>query len=287
MFGSKRQGPVVIVVGSGKTGRRVDALLRARGFATRPVSRSTIPSFDWTRTDTWDEALSGASAAYITFQPDLAAPGASEAIAEFVGRARENGVKRLVLLSGRGEEGAKRAEDVLRRSGLSWTIVRASWFSQNFSENFFVESLRAGELALPAGSVAEPFVDADDIAEVVVAALTDKRHANRLYEVTGPEAITFEQAVAVIARETGRPLRFVPIEPEAFAGALREVQTPPEMISLLMELFTVVLDGRNSRVANGVQQALGRSPRSFQHYARAAAATGVWSERGRTSSSAG
>ena len=266
--------PILIVGGAGKTGARVNALLRASGVPTRPVSRSTPVPFDWTRPETWPAALAGVSMAYVTYQPDLSVEGASGAIAEVGRLARANGLERVVLLSGRGEPGAQRAEAALQQSGVPWTIVRASWFDQNFSEGYLLDGVLAGEIALPAGAVPEPFVDADDIAEVAVAALTDRRHAGKVYEVTGPRALTFAQAVAEIAA-AGRPVRYRQIGSEEFVGGMRP-HVPEEYIALLLELFSVVLDGRNSDVAHGVEQALGRPARDFADYARRTAATGVW-----------
>ena len=267
--------PILIIGGAGKTGARVNALLRASGVPTRPVSRSTSAPFDWTLPETWPAALAGASMAYVTYQPDLAVEGASDAIAEVSRLARENGLERVVLLSGRGEPGALRAEAALQQSGVPWTIVRASWFDQNFSEGYLLDGVLAGEIALPAGAVPEPFIDADDIAEVVAAALTDRRHAGKLYEVTGPRALTFAQAVAEISGAVGRPVRYRQIGSEEFADGMRP-HVPEEYIALLLELFTVVLDGRNSDVAHGVEQALGRPARDFADYIRRTAATGVW-----------
>ncbi|MFC4350111.1 NAD(P)H-binding protein [Fodinicurvata halophila] len=271
------KSPIVIVGGHGKTGRRVDALLKETGFATRPVSRSTHPSFDWNRPEGWASAMEGASAAYVTFQPDLAVPGAAEAIAELGRLAQAQGLERIVLLSGRGEPGAARAEEALKTCGLDWTIVRASWFNQNFSESFLSDSIVAGEVALPAGEVREPFVDADDIAEVAVAALASEGHANRLYEVTGPRALTFAEAVEEISRELGRSIRYTQLSPEAFRTGLEDMAVPEEMIALLEQLFTETLDGRNSAVTGGVQEALGRPPRDFSDYVGKAAASGAWS----------
>ncbi|WP_213289961.1 NmrA family NAD(P)-binding protein [Bradyrhizobium sp. sGM-13] len=267
--------PILIVGGAGKTGARVDALLKARGIPTRPVSRSTPVPFDWTRPETWPAAFAGVSMAYVTYQPDLAVEGAADAIAEVGRLARENGLERVVLLSGRGEPGAQRAEAALQQSGVPWTIVRASWFDQNFSEGHLLEGVLAGEIALPAGPVPEPFVDADDIAEVAVAALTDRRHVGKAYEVTGPRALTFAQAVAEIAGAAGRPVRYRQIAAEDFAAGMRP-HMPEDVIELMLELFTVVLDGRNSAVAHGVEQALGRPARDFSEYTRRTAATGVW-----------
>ncbi|MCA8001924.1 Rossmann-fold NAD(P)-binding domain-containing protein [Burkholderia metallica] len=271
--------PILIVGGSGKTGARVDARLRARGIATRPVSRTSAIRFDWTAPATWPAALEGVSAAYVTYQPDLAVEGAVEAIAAFARLARENGVERVVLLSGRGEPGAQAAEAALQASGLGWGVVRASWFNQNFSEGFLLDSVLAGEVALPAGAVREPFVDADDIADVAVAALTDERFANRVIEVTGPRALTFAEAVGEIARAAGRPIAYREIPPDAFVAGLREVGVPEPVVALLDDLFGVVLDGRNSAVTHGIEETLGRPARDFADYAREVAATGVWRAR--------
>jgi uncharacterized protein YbjT (DUF2867 family) len=268
--------PILIVGGTGKTGGRVNTLLKTWGIATRAVSRSTTLSFDWTRPEGWAAALDGVSQAYVTYQPDLAVDGASEAIAELARIARQQGLERVVLLSGRGEPGAQRAEAALQASGVPWTIVRASWFNQNFSEGYLLDSVLAGEIALPAGAVAEPFIDADDIADVVVAALMDERHANRLYEVTGPRSISFAEAVNEIAAGLGRHLRYTRITPEDFVVTMR-AYAPEDIVLLLNELFTVVLDGRNTQVMHGVEEALGRPARDFAAYVRKTVAAGTWS----------
>jgi uncharacterized protein YbjT (DUF2867 family) len=270
------KNPVLIIGGAGKTGGRVNARLKALGMTTRPVSRSALIAFDWNRPETWSAALDGVSKAYVTYQPDLSVEGACEAIAELARLARQKSLEQLVLLSGRGEPGAQRAEAALQDSGVPWTIVRASWFNQNFSEGYLADGVLAGEIALPAGAVPEPFVDADDIADVVTAALTDPRHASKVYEVTGPRALTFAEAVAEISKAVGRPVRYTQISSQDFAVGMRQAGVPEEVIALLGELFTVVLDGRNSRVAHGVEEALGRPPRDFSDYARAAAASGAW-----------
>jgi len=273
---TQQERPILIIGGAGKTGARVNKLLNQRGIATRAVSRSTTPSFDWTRPETWSAALDGVSRAYVTYHPDLSMPEAASQIAELSRLARDHGLDRLVLLSGRGEPGAQRAEAALQASGVPWTCVRASWFNQNFSEGYLLDGVLAGEIALPAGAVPEPFIDADDIADVVVAALTDERHANRLYEVTGPRAITFAQAIGEIATAAHRPIRYEQISPDDFVISMR-AYAPEEIVTLLHELFTVVLDGRNTPLAHGVQEALGRPPRDFADYARRTAAAGTWS----------
>jgi len=204
-------------------------------------------------------------------------PGAVETVRSFAEQAVESGARRLVLLSGRGEEEAQHAEQAVQDSGADWTILRASWFAQNFSEGFLCDAVLGGEVALPAGDVAEPFIDADDIADAAVAALTEDGHSRQLYELTGPRMLTFAEAVAEISKASGRTLRYEQIEPQQFASLLEGNGVPADVVALVTYLFTTVLDGRNAQLTDGVQRALGREPRDFADYARAAAATGVWS----------
>jgi len=269
--------PILVIGKNGKTGSRVNERLQALGYATRPVSRSTTPSFDWEKPKTWRSAIEGTAAAYVTYQPDLAVPNAEPAIREFVRIAAEVGLKHIVLLSGRGEEGAQRAEEILRSSGISWNIVRASWFFQNFSESFMLEGILAGKLVLPAGNIAEPFVDADDIADVAVASLTEPGERNILFEVTGPRALTFDQCIREISEALGRPVKFTSIPVDAYISDLREQGVAEDMQWLLHELFTVVFDGRNSNVMSGVEEALGRPATDFKTYVQKTAGSGVWS----------
>jgi uncharacterized protein YbjT (DUF2867 family) len=268
---------ILIIGGTGKTGRRVAEKLAARGVATRVASRSGQTRFDWNDQATWSPALDGAAAAYVTYSPDLAVPEAPPHIEAFTALAAERGTRRLVLLSGRGEEEAQRCERIVLDTNPAWTVVRASWFNQNFSEGFFVDPLRGGVLALPAGAVGEPFVDTQDIAEVAVAALTETGHEGQIYEVTGPRLVTFAEAVDEIARATGRELRYEQIPVDDYVRGMLEHGVPEQVVSLTRYLFETVLDGRNASTTDGVQRALGRAPRDFGDYARETAATGVWS----------
>jgi uncharacterized protein YbjT (DUF2867 family) len=266
----------LVLGGTGKTGRRVVERLSARGLPVRLGSRSGTPPFDWTAPDTWPAAVQGVEAIYVSYFPDFTAPGAIDAIRAFTAVAVSSGVSRLVLLSGRGAPEAERCEELVMASGAASTVVRASWFSQNFSESFFLEPVLSGEVALPVGDVGEPFVDADDIADVAVAALTEDGHAGQIYEVTGPRLWTFAGAVAEIARATGRDIRYVQVPIEAYVAALEQAQLPPEMVTIIRTLFTEELDGRNESVTDGITRALGRPPRDFADYVRQTAATGVW-----------
>ena len=270
------QQPILVLGATGKTGRRIVDRLSAKAHAVPKGSRQADPAFDWDNPRTWSAALRDVEAVYISFYPDLATPGAPAAIQEFTSRAAQAGVKRLVLLSGRGEEEAQRCENIVRECGVPFTLIRASWFSQNFSESFLLDAVRSGTVALPVQQVGEPFVDADDIADVAVAALTEDGHEGQLYEVTGSRLLTFTEAVGAIAEAANRPVQFVKITPEQYEQGLAHAGLPKEFASLVMYLFTTVLDGSNAHLSNGVQQALGRAPRDFAAYARETAATGIW-----------
>lgn len=268
--------PTLILGGTGKTGRRLAERLTARGLPVRIGSRSEQPAFDWNDRATWPAAIEGAGAIYISYYPDIAIPGAADTVGALIDLAVKSDVRRLVLLSGRGEHEAQVAEQALISSGADWTILRCGWFNQNFSEGFMADLVHAGEFALPAGQVGEPFVDADDIADVAAAAFTDDRHIGQLYELTGPRLLSFADAVAEISAATGRQIAFTHISHDDFAHSLAEQQTPEDIAWLVGYLFKEVLDGRNEWVADGVQKALGRPARDFRDYARGTAASGAW-----------
>ncbi|MEM7262741.1 MAG: NmrA family transcriptional regulator [Planctomycetota bacterium] len=273
--------PTLVTAATGKSGRRVADRLEALGRSVRRASRSSAIPFDWDDRSTWGAALDGVGAAYVVYTPDLAVPAAPEAITAFTELARSKGVSRGVLLSGRGEEEAQRCEGIVQRSGMEWTIVRASWFAQNFDEGAFFPLVLSGEVALPAGEVLEPFIDVEDIADVVVAALTEDRHVGEVYEVTGPELLTFADAIREVAEATGRDLRYQAIPGDVFKDGLAQAGLPSDQIELLDYLFTTVLDGRNAHVTEGVQRALDRPARSFRDYAGRVAATGAWAPAAR------
>ena len=270
------QEVTLVLGGTGKIGHRVAERLSDRGICTRAAARTADPAFDWNDRRGWSAVLDGVAVVFISYAPDLAIPGATDTVRAFVEQAVGQGVKRLVLLSGRGEDEARRCERIVQSAGVDWTVVRASWFNQNFSEGAFLDMIRNGNVALPAGTVAEPFVDADDIADVAVAALAEDGHHGKVYEITGPRCLTFAEAVEAIATAEGREIQYVRIPGEAFRAGVAESGAPDDVAWLLDYLFSTVLDGRNAQTGDGVQRALGREPKDFSEYARQSAASGVW-----------
>lgn len=267
----------LIIGGTGKTGRRIVDRLQKLGHHVRIGSRSAQPAFDWHDPENWAEALEGMEKVYITYQPDLAVPGAKEAIAELCKQAKKAGVKQVVLLSGKGEREAELCEAIVINSGIDYTIVRASWFNQNFSENFLLEPILEGVVALPQANVKIPFVDANDIADVVVEAFMNDKHNGKIYELTGDQLLTFKEAIDTIAEATGRSITFVPVSMETYVNAMRALQLPEDFIWLIEYLFTVVLGNpENSIVTSDIQKVLGKAPIRFQDFAKEVAESGAW-----------
>lgn len=272
-----KQSKILILGGKGKTGSRVVERLRNLGYSNIHIgSRSEIPAFDWENQDTWLEVIKDVDTVYITFQPDLAIPTALDTIKRFTNIANENGVKKMILLSGRGEKEAQQCEQVVMKIAQKWTIVRASWFNQNFSESIFLEPILAGNIALPRAEALEPFTDADDIADVVVQAIVDEKHNGQIYELTGPRLMTLPQAIAEISNACGRNIHFQSLSLEENVQLLRSYQLPEDYIWLVNYLFTEVLDGRNATVSSDIERVLGRKATDFSEYAKVSAASGVW-----------
>ncbi len=268
---------VLVLGGKGKTGRKVADRLTKLDQIVRIGSRSESPSFDWQDPLTWPAALKGMDKLYITFQPDLAVPGALEAIEELTKEAKKSGINKLVLLSGKGEREAELCEQVVIHSGIDFTIVRASWFNQNFSESFFLDPILEGHVALPQAQAKVPYVDTGDIADVAVAALLNDEHDGQIYQLTGPRLLTFEDVIKEISIATARHISFTSISLNAYTKMLEDFGVPADYIWLINYLFTEVLgEEQNSFVTNDIEKILGRKPKDFSAYVQEAAATGVW-----------
>lgn len=267
--------PILVIGSTGKTGARVAAQLEAMNLPVRHGTRRADIPFDWEDDSTWAPVLEGVSKAYVTYFPDLAFPGAVEKVAAFCAVAKSTGLDHIVLLSGRGEHHARLGEEAVRASGLDFTLVRSAWFAQNFSEGYLREPILEGLLPMPGGRVEEPIIDIDDIADVVVAALTEEGHRGKLYEVTGPRLLSFADMAAILSDASGFPVQHVPISFEAFHANIAAAGD-----TFVADVFTAIaretLDGRNAQVCDGVERALGRKPRDFANYAAKAAASGAW-----------
>lgn len=267
---------ILVLGSSGKTGKRVASRLQNLQIPVRLGSRKAQPPFNWDNPEHWSEVLSGIESVYITFQPDLAVPQAFEKIKLFTEIARANKIKKLVLLSGRGEKEAQACEQIIIQSGMDWTILRASWFMQNFSEHFLLDSVLNNEVVLPQVKSLEPFVDADDIADVAVSALISHHHSQKIYELTGPELLSFKTATSQIADALHRNINYTEVSINEYESMLRTYEVPEDFIQLVIYLFTEVLDGRNQSLSNDIEKVLGRKPTSFKEYIQKTLKTNVW-----------
>ena len=271
------QSNILVIGGTGKTGRQVVERLKQQNQQVRIGSRSNNPAFDWNDPATWPEALAGIDQVYVVYYPDLAVPGAYEAISGLTDAMTVAGVKKVVLLSGKGEKEAERCETVVANSGLDYTLVRASWFNQNFSESFFLDPILAGHVALPMPEAKIPFVDTGDIADVVVEALLDDVHNGKTYEITGPRKLSFQEAVHEIAQASGRTIHYQTVSLEAYDAMLQSAGLPPDYLWLINYLFREVIGNpENHTISHDVEKVLGRKATDFSAYVQKTARTGVW-----------
>lgn len=271
---------ILVIGGNGKTGRRVAANLTELGHNVRVVGRKTTPAFNWENPATYEAALEGMDRAYVVYYPDLAVPGSRDAITELTEKALKVGLEKMVLLSGKGETEAEACEEIVANSGLNYTLVRASWFNQNFSEGAFLEFVLNGAVALPVPDAEIPFVDVNDIADVAAKVLMYDTYNGQTITVTGPQMHTFKEVVGIMADEIGHPIQYIPISIEAFKAGMRQSGLPESYIWLFGYLFEEVLGNPdNQSISHDVQTVLGRPAIDFRTYAKGAAASGIWNPK--------
>lgn len=268
---------ILVIGGTGKTGSRVVDGLTALGHNVRIGGRNATPSFDWDNPETYAQALKGMDKAYIVYYPDLAVPGAKKAIKTLTEAALKEGLDKVVLLSGKGETEAEACEQIVANSGLNYTLVRASWFNQNFSEGAFLDFILAGHVALPMPDAEIPFVDANDIADVVTKALVDDSYNGETLTVTGPRKMTFKEVVEAMAKGIGKEIQYQPITIEEFKTGMKEAGLPDSYVWLFGYLFKEVLGNPdNQAVSQDVERVLGRKATDFTEFVEKTATTGIW-----------
>ena len=268
---------ILVTGATGKTGSRVLSRLKTARYDARPGSRRAELPFDWDESGTWASALRGIHAVYVNYHPDFAFPGAIENLTHFTHVAASSGVERLVMLTGRGEHHAQLAEQVIASSRLDHTIIRSAWFAQNFSEGSLRDPVMDGVLPMPGDDLQEPIVDIDDLADVIVAALTGTGHSGETYECTGPRLLGFEEVADILSGAMGRRVDYLPISFEDFHAEL-EATSGVLFADIVTSIARETFDGRNARLGDGVMRAIGRPPRDFTEFAQAAAWAGKWAE---------
>ncbi|MGE8552636.1 MAG: NAD(P)H-binding protein [Chryseobacterium jejuense] len=262
---------ILVIGGGGKNGRRVVNKLKNLGlqvlFTTRIKEdvKEGVVFFDWNDPSTYHPVLQDVEKVYIV-HPDTSMPGAYEQIEELVNNMVKQSVSKAVLLSGRGQESVEKCEEILKDSSLEWVIIRSAWFSQNFNEGHFLQGIKTGEVVFLSGAVTEPFVDLDDLSDVVVETILHKIHNGKVYEVTGEELLTFKDAVEMIGQYLGYPVKYILLNKDEYLDMLKQAGLPDDMAKHFVWTFSEILDGRNQNIGDGIHKVLGRKPKTFSEF---------------------
>jgi uncharacterized protein YbjT (DUF2867 family) len=226
---------------------------------------------DLSRPETFAAALAGVDAAFVLSPLDPALPAWEAAFARAAGAA---GVKKLVKLSARGADPRAKtavarwhgeAEEEVRRVGVPFTCLRPSGFFQNLLLS--ADSVRRGTLAAPMAAARAALIDARDVAAVAAAALAPDAFAGRALELTGPRALAYSELAAILSRALGRPVSYSPVDPDAARRGLLAAGMPAWRTDALLELAESFRAGGGEKTTDGVAEALGRPPLSFERFA--------------------
>jgi len=274
-----RPREVLVLGGTGKTGRRVVNRLAEQGVRVRAASRNPAESvaginpfhFDWDDASTHGPALAGVDAVYL-IPPAMVVDHVAQVTA-FIAAAQEAGSPRIVMLTARGVNTddaipMRQEELVLETSGLRWSVVRPTWFNQNFSEGFLEPAVFGnGVISVPAGDGGVPFIDADDIADVATALLLDPSLDGQAYDISGPETMSWAAAIAMLGEALDRDLTYVDADPVQWEQSMVGQGVPAAYAGLLGGLFSVIRNGYDAHRSDGVEKLLGHEPTSFRAWA--------------------
>lgn len=267
----------VLVLGAGgTTGRRlVDQLNHQRLVTVRTAGRrdGLDVRFDWDDPGTWDAAVAGAQAVYVV--PPALRTDPSDQVSSFLDLAGRSGTTRAVLVSSLGvtfpgepaDSGRRRTERAVRESGLRWTIARPSGFMQNLSEGFLAGGVAQGTILSATANGRVPLVDAGDIAGVAAVALTTDTLQGRVAALTGPAALSFEEATAIISRRAGRPVAHRSIGGPALSDLLVGFGLPADYVEMLVRDQLAIAEGHAASVSADVPGILGRAATGFEDFA--------------------
>lgn len=272
---------VLVTGAAGTTGSRVVAEMRCRGVAYRSATRRPRSSdqvrFDWDDSSTFADALRGVHAVYLVGPIEVVDP--SHQVEAFLDEATAAQVQRVVTLSSSAVEAGAPGPGVVHRMIASampeWTVLRPSWFMQNFfGDHPLAHAVRHGEIVTATGDAKVAFIDAGDIAAVAATVLTDHAPHNTDYVLTGPEALSYAQAADIISRAVGHMVRHRSVDPDTLVALFTSAGLSADYATLLASLDAVIAAGAENRVTESVQRITGRRPRSLAEVVRAEGRSG-------------
>lgn len=269
---------ILVTTPNGKVGSALAAQLLERGEAVRlgahtpakaqaDFAQAQVVHFDFGDPASVRAALAGVAALY------LAAPATTdpEQVNRVVDLAVEAGVRRIVRLSAAGvehsETGLRQIERHIEGSGVEWTMLRPSWFFQNYSTANAAAIRERGAIFEAAGDGKTAFVDTRDIAAVAVRALTESGHHGQGYTITGGRAYDRSEVASAIGAAAGRPVRYVALTDAAFRDSVAPLGWPPEYVELMSGLYAAVRAGHTAATTDVVQRVTGQAPISLEQFA--------------------
>ena len=280
---------VLVTGATGNVGREVVRELRARGALVRVGGRGAARkaldgdasvehvAFDFHDPSTFAPAADGCSAVFLIRPPAIA--DVRSTLNAFVDAARARGVEHVVFLSVAGAGKNKLVPHHAVEAHLAarvdgWTVLRPGFFAQNLGDAYRRDIVEDGRLYVPAGRGRVAFIDTRDIAQVAALALCDPaRHTGKAYTLTGPEAVTFDDAAAILSRALGRSIRYAPASVAGYALHLRRRGLPAGQIAVQTILHVGLRFGQAEAVDPTLAALLGRPGGTLAEYVRDHAAT--------------
>jgi uncharacterized protein YbjT (DUF2867 family) len=255
-------------------GVRVRALVRNPDKAANlPQENIELVAGDLDEPASLDRALSGVDRAFFVAAVDQRYAGWFR---NFLAAARRSGSPHIVRFSAMGAVADSPSElmrqhgetdQALADSGLPYTILQPNAFYQNLF--WSAKSIKdQGDFYLPLGDARQSLVDVRDIAAVAVEVLTDSGHDGKTYVITGPESLSYHDVAAKLSAVLGRPIRYVDVPPETARDSMEKAGMPAWNARAVAELYRLFAAGKTASVTDTIQRVTGRSPISFEQFAR-------------------
>jgi uncharacterized protein YbjT (DUF2867 family) len=268
-------GKILVLGATGNVGTPLVSQLVAAGEQVKAASRRATPvagaeavRFDYTDPSTFNKAFEGVDRAYVMLPAGYV--NVTDLLKPVIQAAAERSVK-VVMQSAIGVDADdsipyRQVELFLERSGTPYVILRPNWFSDNF-HTYWLAGIKLGVIAVPAGDGKSSFIDVRDIAASAAAALTTTRFDGKAFNLTGPEALGYGEAAAILSAVTGREITYTAVDDATFIGLLTDAGVPHDYANFLASIYYPVREGWTAIVTADVETLTGRAPRSLQAYA--------------------